>query len=150
MIDAAKTGASLTDVFEEVSEDVRSIHTIVRERAAKTLMQSMFIVAAGALVAPAIFGIVLGIISFLIQIAASTGIQTGAVIAEALYAQGVIETMMMVYIVAEALASSAMISAMRDGTFSKTIIYFPAILLVAYTIVNLARYVLILVTGTIT
>ena len=150
MIDAAKTGASLSTVFEEVSEDIRGIHNLVKERAAKTLMQAMFIIAAGALVAPAIFGIVLGIISFLIQISASTGIQSGKVIAGALYAQGVIETMMMVYIVAEALASSAIISTMRDGSFSKTIIYFPAILLVAYTVVNIARYMLVMVTGSVT
>ncbi|MBR9707452.1 MAG: type II secretion system F family protein [Candidatus Diapherotrites archaeon] len=142
MIDASKSGAGLANVFEEVAEDMRSMNGITRERAAKTMMQALFISSAGGIIAPAIFGIVIGIINFLIAVSVSSGIQTGAVITKAQNTRGLIEVMMSFYIATEALASSAMISSMREGNFNKTVIYFPALLFVAYSVFTGARIVM--------
>ena len=66
ILDAVKAGAGLADVLDEISEDARTLYKMQQERKAKTTMQVLFIFAAGSMIAPAIFGLVNTLISFLI------------------------------------------------------------------------------------
>src|SRR3989338_6349351 len=67
IIDSVKAGAGLADILDEISEDVRAIHRINAERKTRTILQVLFMVAAGGFVAPLIFGFVATISSVLIS-----------------------------------------------------------------------------------
>lgn len=143
IVDSIKAGAGLADILEEIADDIRELHRIGVERKARTMMEFLFIVSAGAIVAPAIFGMVSSIIGFLIETVASGGISSVEVIAEAIKVKDFIILLLQVYIFFEVIASSAMISIMREGKIGKSIIYIPALLFMAF----IAYYVAAAMTG---
>jgi archaellum biogenesis protein FlaJ (TadC family) len=85
---------------------------------------------AGGAVAPAIFGFVSTVIRFLINSAraSSPALQQNAV-----RAIGMIDLGVQIYIFVVIFAASLMIAIMRDGKMSKSILYFPILLFIAYT-----------------
>lgn len=127
--ESIKAGAGLAEILEEIAEDVREAHKIARERKTRTLLQVIFMFVAGAIVAPIIFGFVGTISQLLINSASS--ISKDAAQAEAKKAADTILLGVQVYLMAQTIAVSAMISLMREGKLSKTIIYFPAIIFMA-------------------
>lgn len=134
-----RAGAGLADVLDDVAEDMKELYRIGRERQAKTLMQVLFIVMAGGLVAPAIFGMVSKIISFLISSAIKAGIATSPqIISEAIATRGLIVSLMEAYMVIEIVVSAAIISLMREGNLNKSIIYIPFLLFIAFSIYFIA------------
>lgn len=131
IIDSVNAGAGLANVLEQISEDVRAAHRIGKERKARTVMQVIFMFAAGGAVAPMIFGFVSTVSDVLIRAAASvasTEEQTVAV-----NALGTINLSIQGYLLVMSIATALMISLMRDGKMGKSIIYFPILLLIAYT-----------------
>ena len=126
IIDSVRSGAGLANILEEIAEDVRSTHRIKRERVSRTLLQVLFIVAAGTVVTPMIFGFVNTIVSLLTSFSAES-LSTGS--KEAVEAV-LLATQM--YILIEVAAASVMVTLMREGNASKSIIYFPILLLIAF------------------
>ncbi len=142
VIDSLKAGAGLADVLEEIAEDIRAMHRLARQRKTDTSLQVLFMIAAGAVVAPIIFGLVSSIIQLFIQATSGLGV-TIQEREEAFAVRDLLVTLMQVYILIEVTASGIMISLMRDGRVSKSIIYIPILLLVAY----LAYYASVFVAG---
>jgi archaeal flagellar protein FlaJ len=140
VIDALKSGGGLADVLEEISEDARQIHKLNLDRKAKTTMQTMFIFAAGALIAPAIFGLVTTLIEFLISVSSTASIAAGPAIAKATAAKDTIINALIVFLFVEAIASSFMISMMRDSKIAKIFLYIPIFLFIAYLVYYVALY----------
>jgi len=58
VIDGKKAGGELADILDAVASDAREMARLRRDRMSKTLMYVIFIFAAGAAVAPLIFGFV--------------------------------------------------------------------------------------------
>lgn len=132
IIDSIKAGAGLAEVLEDIADDVRELRRLYRERKTKTLLQTMFLFAAGGLIAPLILGFVSSLINFLVQVAAF-GLNIGkAATEEAIKTKNSMVFLMQVYLMIELIASSATISLMRDGKITKTIIYAPALLLIGF------------------
>jgi flagellar protein FlaJ len=130
IIDSVRSGAGLADILEQISEDVREMKRLDRERKSRTMMQVIFMAVAGGAVAPAIFGFVSTVIRFLINSAraSSPALQQNAV-----RAIGMIDLGVQIYIFVVIFAASLMIAIMRDGKMSKSILYFPILLFIAYT-----------------
>ena len=63
ILDSIKTGSSLSDLLEDISDDVRELYRIKEQRKANTTMQFMFMIAAGGFIAPMIFGEVTAVMS---------------------------------------------------------------------------------------
>jgi len=125
-----QAGAGLSNVLEQIAEDVRAFYRIAKERKASTAMQVIFMFVAGALIAPMIFGFVSTISKILIT---SSGIAaTEEAKKAATEAAGTINLAIQLYIFIETFFSALMISIMREGKISKTIIYFPILVLIAY------------------
>ncbi len=137
IIDSLKSGASLSDVLDQISDDIRELRRIASERKSRTIMGVMLIVAAGAIVAPALFGLNGGVLEFLIktakqnkiaEIAAKTG--GGVSIAQSEAALAFISFIIVFYIFVELVACSIMVALMRDGKAGRSIIYAPILLLI--------------------
>ena len=96
--DSIKAGASLADILEELSEDMRKMYKLELDRKAKTMMQMLFIVSAGAIIAPAIYGLVVTLIEFLMSISATTGLSTAKSIANSLQVKNLLETILTIFV----------------------------------------------------
>lgn len=131
IVDSVAAGAGLANVLEEISEDVRASHRIAKERKARTVMQVIFMFAAGGFVAPMIFGFVSTVSDVLITAASSVATKQEREDAEA--ALNIINLSIQGYLLIQAFATSLMISLMREGKMGKSIIYFPVLLFIAYT-----------------
>ena len=130
IIDSVRSGAGLADILDEISEDVREAHRIEKERKTKTLLQVIFMVVAGSLIAPMIFGFVSTISTVLINAAAKIVTEEEQITAK--QASSTIQLGIQIYLFFEVLAASAMMALMREGKLTKTIIYLPILLLIAY------------------
>ena len=145
--DSIKAGASLSDILEDLSEDMRKLYKLELDRKAKTMMQMLFIFAAGAIIAPAIYGLVLTLIDFLLTVTSSAGLAKLETVATALGVRNLIESVLTIFVFIQALASSIMEVFMRERKFAKTFLYLPLFLLRAYIafygIKYLSKYLLI-------
>ena len=130
IIDSVAAGAGLANVLEEIAEDVRESHRIQKERKARTVLQVLFMFVAGGIVAPMIFGFVSTISRVLLN-AASAAVSAERV-AESNNSLGIIELSVQGYLFIEAVATAFMIAVMREGKISKSIIYIPVLLCIAY------------------
>lgn len=136
-----KTGAKLADVLDEIANDTKNMFRIKKERQTKTMLQVIFIFAAGGVIAPFIFGLITVISSFLIEVSTTTGIASESAIVVAVSVSKTIALLLNIYLVLEVLAASAMVSMMRESTFNKMYIYFPVMICIAFLIFTVSQYV---------
>ncbi len=137
--DAIKAGAGLADVLDEIADDVRALHRIGRERISGTMLQVIFIVVAGAVVAPIIMGMVTTVIELLITVSAGI-VKTKFEIVQAIETKDMIVILMQIYLVIEVIAAGAMIALTREGKINKSLIYIPVLLLIAFVCYYLAVF----------
>ncbi|MBN2067985.1 MAG: type II secretion system F family protein [Candidatus Diapherotrites archaeon] len=138
--DSIKAGAGLADVLDEIADDVRELHRIARERLGGTILQVIFIVVAGSMIAPLIIGLISTVINLLMETAIGLDL-TPEQIKLAMSTNGFIILLLQAYILIEVIASSIMVALMREGKMNKSIIYIPLLLLIAYTCFYLAAFV---------
>ncbi len=132
IIDSVRAGAGLADVLEEISDDVREAHRINKERKTRTVMQAIFMVVAGGIVSPIIFGFVSTVSNVLITAAGNS--VSEELSRTATEAANIIQLSIQAFIFIQVLATSIMISVMREGKISKSIIYYPILLFIAYLV----------------
>ncbi|MCX8158309.1 MAG: type II secretion system F family protein [Candidatus Diapherotrites archaeon] len=129
IIDAVRAGAALSELLEDIAEDARAMHRVSKERKSRTLLQTIFIVVAGSIVAPAIFGFATSISTVLIN-----SVTIIATPEKALEAFNTLKTIFLgveFYIIFETVMSAVMIAIMRDGNIRKSLIYFPILCFLA-------------------
>jgi len=137
--DAIKAGAGLADILDEIADDVRAMHRIAKERIGGTMLQVIFIVTAGSMIAPIIMGMITTVVQLLIETAAGiTADKT--VIVEAIAARNLIVLMMQIYLIIEVVTSGMMIALTREGKINKSLIYIPILLLIAFVCYYVALF----------
>jgi archaellum biogenesis protein FlaJ (TadC family) len=65
IIDARRAGAGLSDVMDAIADDAREVLRIQRERVARTMMHTVFLIISSLLLAPFIFGFAISIVGFI-------------------------------------------------------------------------------------
>lgn len=140
--DTLKAGAGLADVLDDIADDMREMHRIEKERQAETLLQVLFMIAAGTFIAPAILGLVSSIIVLFISSASQLALGSGEdLVIDSIIAKNTFLLLMQIYILFEIIASSIMIALMRNGKANKSVLYAPIILMIAYIIYYSAKMV---------
>jgi len=134
IVDSVRAGAGLADILEDIADDIKESQRITDERKSRTVLQVLFITAAGVFVTPFIFGMISTIVSFLITTSINTGLATVEEKITISGAKEVILMMMEAYLLIEVFFSSLMIALMREGKMNKSVIYAPILLLIAYVI----------------
>lgn len=140
--ESLRSGAQLADVLEEIANDAKQLYRVKKERQTKTMLQTIFIVAASAIIAPFIFGMARVITGFLTEIAATTGIATAEALQLSLSSQATIFLLLDIYIVIVIFAASAMISVMREGDLSYIVVFFPVLITVGYIVYFISQVAL--------
>ncbi len=143
IIDSLKTGSNLADVLEDISEDVRDLQKLKEERKSNTTMQFLFMLIAGGIIAPAIFGEVNSIMAVFGK--TSIGIMSEVQILETQKTTNFVLMLIQAYLIIEVVASGIMMSIIREGKLNKSIIYIPILLVIAFV----AYYAAIMFTKTL-
>ncbi len=128
IVTAKRAGGGLVETLSSIAEDARDAYRIAVERKTRTMMQVLFLVIAGVLVAPGIFGLVFSIMNFMATI------NPEQKPSEVFYTIGPI---FKVYLLVEGMFVAAVVAIMREGRFAKAVIYAPAMLLIIYTVYTL-------------
>ncbi|MEM0372333.1 MAG: type II secretion system F family protein [archaeon] len=130
IIAARQSGGALLETLSSMAEDFRAMHRLNSERRTKTFLQFLFIIVAGVLVAPFVFGIVKSVLSILISVGGETTAGTAAIVGE-------FDFLFKVYLILQ--SALALIGAVqvREGSISKAVVYIPVGAIVAYAIYTL-------------
>lgn len=128
VIDGRKAGGELADILDAVSSDARDVSRLQRERVSKTLMYVIFIFAAGAVIAPTIFGFVSQISNLVI----SLGATTNPLMLELF---GVSVSILWLYLVIESLISGIMIAVVRGDKIWRGVLLYSFSMMAVSTIV---------------
>jgi len=144
--DAIKAGAGLAEVLDEIADDVRAMHRIAKERIGGTMLQVMFIIAAGSVVTPVIMGMVSTVVQLFIEIAAGAAGDKMAIV-QAIATKNFIVMLMQLYLMIEVVASGVMVSLTREGKMGKSLIYIPVLLLIAFIFYYISVFVTVLMIG---
>lgn len=126
IIAAKKSGGALLDTLGAMAEDIRAVYRLKRERQSKTLMQFLFIIAAGVLVAPIVFGIVKSVLEILMKISVS-GTETVGLVAQ-------FDFLFKAYLIVETTLIILSSMQVREGSLSKSILWIPFGIIATYVI----------------
>lgn len=126
IIAARSSGGGLIDTLTAMSDDIRSLRRLQSERRTKTLLQFLFIIVAGCFVAPMVFGIVRSVLAILVSVGGSS-VQGGELIAK-------YDLIFKAYLVMESALSTIGAVQVREGSYSKAVIYLPILMLITYLI----------------
>ncbi|MFH0987205.1 MAG: type II secretion system F family protein [Candidatus Micrarchaeota archaeon] len=125
IIAAKKSGGGLLDTLVAMSEDFRDLYHLEQERRSKTFTQFLFIVVAGILIAPAIFGLISFLVGVLLNVGGSMDATGKATVAK-------FDMMFRAYLMIQ--GALAMLGAVqiKEGNLSRAVIYIPVGMTVAY------------------
>ncbi|HNV01011.1 MAG TPA: type II secretion system F family protein [archaeon] len=140
ILDSIKTGASLAEVLDDISEDVRDMHKLKEERKSNTQMQFLFMIAAGGIIAPIIFGEITAIMGMF-----STVLSTQINAAQAIQTKTNSDLILIItqgYLIIEVIGSGTIMALIRDGKPNKAIIYIPILLLTAFIVYYISVIIL--------
>ncbi len=122
IISAKVSGGGLTAALLSISDDIRHIYRLKRERKARTTTQVLFIIVAANFVAPMIFSLIMGVMQFMSSVAGQAA--TPAFEAMSFYFK--------VYLIMSAVFAALAAALIREGNLSKVVIYAPILLLITY------------------
>ncbi|MCD6414075.1 MAG: type II secretion system F family protein [Candidatus Diapherotrites archaeon] len=124
IISAKRTGGGLVQALRSIADDLKNNQRLIEERKSITLLQIIFIIVAADIIGPAILGLVSGITVFLASIG---GNESNPVLGTVVfYLKG--------YIVVSAIFSALAAAVIREGDVTKSVLYLPILLTLAYTI----------------
>ena len=137
-----RTGAQLSDILDDIAGDTKNLYRIKQERITKTLLQTIFIFAAGAIIAPFIFGLTNVITTFLTEVAKNSGIASAEALDVSIATQKSIGFLLDAYVLLEVAAAAVIVSLMREGKFSNAIVLFPMMVIVAFIVYSLSQFLI--------
>ncbi|MDD4250659.1 MAG: type II secretion system F family protein [Candidatus ainarchaeum sp.] len=140
LLDSIKTGASLSGILEDISDDVRESYRLKEERKANTTMQFMFMIAAGGIITPLIFGEITAIMNLFSQITITQLV--GGSANNTTSVSNFMLLLIQAYLIIEVIASGIMMSIIREGKFGKSIIYIPILILIAFVTYYATNYLI--------
>jgi pilus assembly protein TadC len=135
ILDSIKTGSSLSDILNEIADDLRDYQRLKEDRKASTTMQFLFLIAAGGFIAPIIFGEIGSVMGGFSMI----GVRELNLDAPK---DIFLTTIIQLYIIIEVIGSGVMMALIREGKINKSIIYIPLLLLIAFIVYHTSKIVI--------
>ena len=155
IITAKRSGGGLVDALVSISDDLRDFMRVKRERISKTTMQALFFVAAGIVIAPAIFGLVCSIAEYMgektsaspnVKLKKDSLLDFVNPIYEFFGLEKqknlvfILNPIFKIYLFLLSIMSAIGVAILREGKFSSSIKFMPVFLLVSYIIFNIIYY----------
>ncbi len=130
LIEGLEAGGPISDVLEEVAEDIRAVRVIQRERKSLTMQQISFLAIASLMAGPFVMGITAALPAIM-ESAVGSSAQAAEYPLEEL---GQIVQALTFYVVAQAVASALMMGVVMYGDMRKGLKFAPPMAIAAYTI----------------
>ncbi len=124
VLDARKAGAGLAEVMDAIAEDSRDFIRIKRERKTRTTMHIAFLVISSLFLAPFIFGFSLAIVKFI-----GKGMEAAGAASTIDFAN--FDVLLKAFLAAQVVASALAMGVIREGKYSKNLIYLGGMMFVA-------------------
>ena len=137
LLEGVEFGGPIADVLDEVSEDMRAVRMIQRERRSMTSQQISFLAMASLLAGPFVMGVVAALPVIMAGATAGYG-ESQLPLAQM---SGII-TALSFYVIAQACSASIMIGVVMYGDFKKGFKFMLPMALVAYTVFFLTKSVM--------
>jgi len=134
LVEGVEFGGPIADVLDEVSDDMRAVRMIQRERRSLTSQQISFLVMASLLAGPFVMGVVASLPTIMVSIVSGYG-EAQFPIAE----MKVVVTALSFFVVAQAFSSSIMMGVVMYGDFRKGLKFTIPMALGAYGIFSLVK-----------
>lgn len=126
IVAAKNAGGGLVETLIAMSNEIREIYRLKQERKSKTFMQFLFILVAGSIVAPFIFGILKSVLLILLKLNVTSPAASGLV--------SNFDIMFKLYLViASALTTLGAIQ-VKDGRLTKGMLLVPIMVVISYII----------------
>ncbi|MDI6654819.1 MAG: type II secretion system F family protein [Candidatus Hydrothermarchaeota archaeon] len=137
LLEGVEFGGPIADVLDEVSEDMRAVRMIQRERKSMTSQQVSFLAMASLLAGPFVMGVVAALPVIMAGATAGYG-ESQLPLAQM---SGII-TALSFYVIAQACSASIMIGVVMYGDFKKGFKFMLPMAFVAYTVFFLIKTVM--------
>ncbi len=121
LLEGIESGGPISDVLEEVSEDIRAVRMIQRERKSLTSQQVSFLAMASLFAGPFVMGVVAALPEIMSQAMAGAGAGAGGDIP--LDEINQVMTALSMYVVAQAVSGAVMMGVVMYGDFKKGLKY---------------------------
>jgi flagellar protein FlaJ len=122
IVEGVERGAAIANVLDAVSEDVREVQAIQRERRASTMQQVLFLFVVALFAAPLIAGLTVGVGGMFKEAAGATSVALPPEVG----------TIVMLYVVIQAFICALAVGVIRYGQMSKGLMFtFPFMLIAA-------------------
>ena len=136
ILDAKKAGAGLADVMFSIAEDARDVLHIKRERKSRTTMHVLFLFVSGVILAPFIFGFSVSIVHY-INAGIASALPNSDSGNDSLCTLNLVLTL---FIIAQTLIAALAIGLIREGKFTKYLLYAPFLVLGALIIFEVGKF----------
>jgi pilus assembly protein TadC len=140
IVDAKKAGAGLADIMLSLSDDMKDLTRVKRERYSRTTMHVIFLILASFLLSPFIFGFVTSIVCYI-----GSGI-TAVAPTEVVDLSG-LSLLLTAFLALQATVSIITIGIIRVGKGFKYALYIPLIVLLAVMVFEAGKFISTLVVG---
>ncbi len=130
LLEGIESGGPISDVLEEVSEDIRAVRMIQRERKSLTSQQVSFLAMASLMAGPFVMGVVGALPTIMTQAMAGTGGAEQFPMEEI----NSIMTALSFYVVAQAISGGIMMGVVMYGDFKKGFKFALPMGIVAYIV----------------
>ncbi|MBI5036816.1 type II secretion system F family protein [Candidatus Micrarchaeota archaeon] len=142
VMDAKRAGAGLADIMFSIAEDARDVLHIKRERRSRTTMHVMFMFVSGIIISPFIFGFSISIVNYINQ-----GIASAMPNAQPSNELCTLNLVLTLFIAAQTLIAVLAIGLIREGRFTKFLMYAPILVLAALIIFEIGKFASTLIVG---
>ncbi|MFQ5815967.1 MAG: type II secretion system F family protein [Candidatus Hydrothermarchaeaceae archaeon] len=130
LLEGVEFGGPISDVLDEVSEDMRAVRVIQRERKTMTSQQISFLAMASLMAGPFVMGVVASIPQIMTEMAGGIGGAASFPLEEI----GKVVTALSFYVVGQAMSGSVMMAVVMYGNFKKGFKFMIPMGLVAYIV----------------
>lgn len=134
LLEGVEAGGPIADVLDEVSEDIRAVRLIRRERRSMTAQQVSFLALASLVAAPFVIGVVAVLPD--IMVSATGEIEEASFPIEEL--RGIVR-LLSFYVIAQAVSASVMMGVVMYGDFKRGLKYAVPMGAVAYIVFTLVK-----------
>jgi flagellar protein FlaJ len=121
LVTAMEQGGHLAEVLDEITDNVQEMISLRLEREASTTMPAMFIVAAGVIISPIVFGISITLYAMMYKQAVQLGfIRPNTGVTPEIYTN-----ILLFYLALEGFLSALIVAKMRWGKVARGLIFAP-------------------------
>jgi flagellar protein FlaJ len=141
LLEGVESGGPISEVLEEVSEDIRAVRAIQRERKTATQQQISFLAMASLMAGPFVMGVVASLPSIMAQTTAGIG-ATAAAFEELNREINVVVTALTFYVVAQACSAALMMGVVMYGDMKKGFKFMLPMGIAAFFVFKLIQFIM--------